>query len=170
MQFWLATIVAVKGATSGMVKRVNFSCVYNVHCFQEDEDDVVEAHCYVVDIGQTDREQICSRINNNWCRTFRPRRPLSTACVQNLLWVLYAIDKGLRGRYDLHQLLLILLHICSWSVRPMKKMMIIICFLYNWKRFFWSQNILLILETVYICAMCITQSRIHPLASRCRGH
>ena len=27
--------------------------------------DVVEAHCYVVDIGQTDREQIRSRINNN---------------------------------------------------------------------------------------------------------
>ena len=41
--------------------------------------DVVEAHCYVVDIGRTDREQIRSRINNNWCRTFRPRRPLSTA-------------------------------------------------------------------------------------------
>ena len=33
--------------------------------------DVVEAHCYVVDIGRTDREQIRSRINNNWCRTFR---------------------------------------------------------------------------------------------------
>ena len=28
-------------------------------------DDVVEAHCYVVDIGRTDREQIRSRINNN---------------------------------------------------------------------------------------------------------
>ena len=27
--------------------------------------DVVEAHCYVVDIGRTDREQIRSRINNN---------------------------------------------------------------------------------------------------------
>ena len=33
--------------------------------------DVLEAHCYVVDVGRTDREQICSRINNNWCRTFR---------------------------------------------------------------------------------------------------
>ena len=26
---------------------------------------VVEAHCYVVDIGRTDREQIRSRINNS---------------------------------------------------------------------------------------------------------
>ena len=33
--------------------------------------DVVEAHCYVVDIGRTDHEQIRSRINNNWCRTFQ---------------------------------------------------------------------------------------------------
>ena len=32
--------------------------------------DVVEAHCYFVDIGQTDCEQIHSRINNNDCRTF----------------------------------------------------------------------------------------------------
>ena len=30
-------------------------------------------------LGRTDREQIRSRINNNDCRTFRPRRPLSTA-------------------------------------------------------------------------------------------
>ena len=29
--------------------------------------------------GRTDREQIRSRINNNDCRTFQPRRPLSTA-------------------------------------------------------------------------------------------
>ena len=41
--------------------------------------DIVEAHCYFVDIGRIDREQIRSRINNNDCRTFRPRRPLSTA-------------------------------------------------------------------------------------------
>ena len=41
--------------------------------------DIVEAHCYFVDIRRTDREQIRSRINNNDCRTFRPRRPLSTA-------------------------------------------------------------------------------------------
>ena len=30
-------------------------------------------------LGRIDREQIRSRINNNDCRTFRPRRPLSTA-------------------------------------------------------------------------------------------
>ena len=29
--------------------------------------DVVEAHCYVVDIVWTDREQIHNRINNSWC-------------------------------------------------------------------------------------------------------
>ena len=40
--------------------------------------DIVEAHCCFVDIGQTDCEQICSRINNNDCRTFQPRRPLTT--------------------------------------------------------------------------------------------
>ena len=34
------------------------------------------------------------------------------------LIVLYAVDKGLRGRNVLHQLLLILLRICSRSVRP----------------------------------------------------
>ena len=33
----------------------------------------------LVNIGRTDLEQIRSRINNNDCRTFRPRRPLSTA-------------------------------------------------------------------------------------------
>ena len=41
--------------------------------------DVIEAHCYIVDTRGTDCEQICSRINNNWCRTFRLHRPLSTA-------------------------------------------------------------------------------------------
>ena len=72
--------------------------------------DVVEAHCYVVNIGQTDRELIRSRINNNWCRTFRPHRPLSTMfCTQ--LTKAYV--------FVLHQLLLILLRICSRSVRPM---------------------------------------------------
>ena len=65
------------------------------------------------DFGRTDREQIRSRINNNDCRTFRPRRPLSTAYK-----VLYAVDKGLRGRNVLQSLLLILLRICSQSVRP----------------------------------------------------
>ena len=41
--------------------------------------DVVEAHCYVVNIRWNHCKQIRSRINNNWCRTFQPRRPLSTA-------------------------------------------------------------------------------------------
>ena len=56
-----------------------------VHMSREEQDwqkntlDIVEAHCYFVDHGRTDREQIRSRINNNDCRTFRPRRPLSTA-------------------------------------------------------------------------------------------
>ena len=36
------------------------STIQNIFCF-----DVVEAHCYVVDIGRTYREQIRSRINNN---------------------------------------------------------------------------------------------------------
>ena len=66
-------------------------------------------------IKWTDCEQICSRISNNWCRTFRPRRPLSTVYKT----VLYTVDKGLRGRNVLHQLLLIRLRICSESVRPM---------------------------------------------------
>ena len=39
--------------------------------------EVVEAHCYFVDIGRTDREQKRSRIDNNDCRAFRPSRPLS---------------------------------------------------------------------------------------------
>ena len=76
--------------------------------------DIVEAHCYFVDIGRTDRERIRSRINNNDCRMFRPRRPLSTA----YRTVLYAVDKGLRGRNILQSLLLILLRIRSRSVRP----------------------------------------------------
>ena len=35
--------------------------------------------CATVPVGRTDGGQIRSRINNNDCRTFRPRRPLSTA-------------------------------------------------------------------------------------------
>ena len=70
-------------------------------------------------IGRTDREQIRSRINNNDCRTFRPRRPLSTAYkTREDKRVLYAVDKGLRGRNVLQSLLLILLRICSRSVCP----------------------------------------------------
>ena len=76
--------------------------------------DVVEAHCYIVNIGRTDGEQIRSRINNNWCRMFWPHRPLSTLYKT----VLYAVDKGLCGRNVLHQLLSILLCICLRSVCP----------------------------------------------------
>ena len=75
--------------------------------------DVVEAHCYFIGIGRTDREQIRSRITNNDCRTFRPRRPLSSAYS-----FVYTVDKGPRGQNVLQSLLLILLRICSQSVRP----------------------------------------------------
>ena len=51
-----------------------------------DYNDIVEAHCYFVDIGRIDREQIRSRINNNDV---------------------------------LQSLLLILLRICSRSIRPL---------------------------------------------------
>ena len=82
--------------------------------------DVVETHCYDVDIERTDCEQIRSRINNNWCRIFWPHRPLSTVYKTLLFsWVLYAVDKGLCGRNVVHHLLLILLHICSQSVCPL---------------------------------------------------
>ena len=56
-------------------------------------------HQLYIRIGRTDREQIRSRINNNDCRTFRPRRPLSTA----YRTVLYAVDKG---RYHVYSYLL----------------------------------------------------------------
>ena len=53
-------------------------------------------------------------------RTFWPRRLLSTVykIVQSLWTKLYTVDKGLHGRNVLHQLLLILLRICSRSVCP----------------------------------------------------
>ena len=80
---------------------------------REEDNDVVEAHCYFVNIGLTDREQIHSRCNNDDCRMFWPCRPLSTAYKT----VLYAVDKGLCGQNILQTLLLILPHICSRSVR-----------------------------------------------------
>ena len=54
-----------------------------------------------------------------WCR-----RGSLLLCWYRANWiayrkVLYAVDKGLRDRNVLHQLLLILLCICSRSVRPM---------------------------------------------------
>ena len=41
--------------------------------------DVVEAHCYVVNIGRTDHEHTHSKTNNSWCKTFWLCRPLSIA-------------------------------------------------------------------------------------------
>ena len=43
---------------------------------------------------------------------------LYSLCLTVVSLVLYTVDKGLRGRNVLHQLLLILLRICSRSVRP----------------------------------------------------
>ena len=86
--------------------RLDYSLqIGNIHTYVHKSmlHDIVEAHCYFVDIGRTDREQICSRINNNDCRRFRPRSPLPTAYK-----ILYAVDESL-----LRSLLLILLRICS---------------------------------------------------------
>ena len=60
-------------------------------------------------------DTVCSRIYNNWCRMFRPRRPLSTAykTKDTAFW-----DRLYSKHWPmLHQLLLILLCICSRSVR-----------------------------------------------------
>ena len=68
--------------------------------------DVVEAHCYIVDIGQTYREQIRTYVAES-ITTDAGRFSHVGLCQK------YAVDKGLRGRNILHQLLLILLRICS---------------------------------------------------------
>ena len=88
--------------------------------------------CYVfryIRWRQIDREQIRSRINQSTdCRMFRPRRPSSAAYKTEKLQcetgvyiakaVLYAADKGLRGRNVLQSVdWLILLRICSRSIR-----------------------------------------------------
>ena len=52
--------------------------------------DVIEAHCYVVNIRQTDCEQIRSRIINNWCRMFRPLWS----------WVLWPSNSCICGGYQ----------------------------------------------------------------------
>ena len=65
-------------------------------------------------LRRTDCEQICSGINNNVCRMFRPHRPLSTAYKT----ILYTVDKGLHGQNILQSLLFLLLRICSRSVSP----------------------------------------------------
>ena len=55
-------------------------------------DNVVEASCFIVNIGWTDCEQICSRINNNWCRSF--------AFVNCIYYtkLLHAVDKALHDQ------------------------------------------------------------------------
>ena len=53
-------------------------------------------------IGRTDREQIRSRINNNWCRTFWSRRPLSTAyktVFNSCYWFCYVTAHDQFARY-----------------------------------------------------------------------
>ena len=67
---------------------------------------------------------------------------LFVTCVQN---VLYAVDKGLRGRNVLHQLLLILLRIYSQSVRPILYMYVL---LYNCD-----------IESNLLCRKCDSMSR-----------
>ena len=67
-----AAVVAVKTPEEGEQRSIPASD--NVSC----------------DIGRTDREQIRSRFNNNDCRTFRPRRPLSTVrSIYIRIYILY---------------------------------------------------------------------------------
>ena len=62
--------------------------------------DAVEAHCYVVDFGQTDREQIRSRINNKTDAGHFGHVGLYQLCtiLYNCTTVLYAVDNGLNGQ------------------------------------------------------------------------
>ena len=107
----LYTVVVRETTHDGHCQALTLLC-FNLQACRGDRVRKVDRHTKT--IGRIDREQIRSRINNNDCRTFRPRRPLSTA----YRTVLYAVDKGLRGRNVLQSLLLILLRICSRSIRP----------------------------------------------------
>ena len=62
--------------------------------------DAAEAHCYVVDIGQTEREQIRSRINNKTDAGHFGHVGLCQLCtiLYNCRTVLYAVDNGLHGQ------------------------------------------------------------------------
>ena len=63
----------------GLVHLVTQSCTADVCGVQSLLCGVLCRMEWMHNFGRTDREQIRSRINNNDCRTFRPRRPLSTA-------------------------------------------------------------------------------------------
>ena len=71
--------------------------------------DVVEAHCYVVDIGQTDGEQIRSRFSNKWLQDV----PLLTACTLFCM----QLTKAYVAKTSCNQLLLIPLRICARLLR-----------------------------------------------------
>ena len=92
--------------------------------------DVVEAYCYIVDIGQTDRVQMRSRINSNWCMTFvnsfsiiitchHNKFVARCSCTQYAANILYAAYKGLHSWNVLHQLLVCYIsphdHFASYS-------------------------------------------------------
>ena len=61
---------------------------------------------------------ICLKINLRQSRSIIGQCLLYSLSLTVVSLVLYAVDKGLRGQNVLHQLLLILLRICSWSVCP----------------------------------------------------
>ena len=72
LPFGLASAPAIFSALSEAVEWILRRRGVRAVIHYMDDFDIVEAHCYFVDIGRTDREQIRSRINNNDCRTFRP--------------------------------------------------------------------------------------------------
>ena len=73
------------------------------------------------DIGRTDREQIRSRFNNNDCRTFWPRRPLSTVCMRSICiytYILYNYMYNYTYILYIHMYILyISIYICMY-IRP----------------------------------------------------
>ena len=105
-EFWLLTTRPTNA------NRIKLPADYHTVLYADDEDlhgrSVLQSGELIVS------KYVHSRINNNDCGTFRPRRPLPTACKT----VLYTVDKGICGRNVLQSLLLILLRICSRSVRP----------------------------------------------------
>ena len=88
--------------------------------------DIVDAHCYFTDIGQTDREQIQSCNIIGHLHTHSSSHNTISQCLLYKMshtavsLVLYAVDKGLHGRIVLQSLLLILLRIGSQSVHRYK--------------------------------------------------